>query len=81
MTMIQHGYIIFVGNFPAFFQNVNLPPGISPGLEEPIYSVFQEVIFKLLLHEPEMTLIKISSRKIPLLVLKEACNLLYAGLI
>ena len=38
--------------------------GISPDLEEPIYSVFQGVVFKLLSHGPKMTLIKISSRKI-----------------
>ena len=38
--------------------------GISPGLEEPIYSVFQGVVFKLLSHGPEIALIRISSREI-----------------
>ena len=38
--------------------------GISPGLEEPIYSVFQGAVFKLLSHRPGMTLIKISAREI-----------------
>ena len=38
--------------------------GVSPDLEEPIYSVFQGVVFNLLSYGPEMTLIKISSREI-----------------
>ena len=37
--------------------------GISPGLEEPIYRVFQGLVLKWLSHGPEMTLIKISSRE------------------
>ena len=38
--------------------------GKSPGLKEPIYSVFQGVVCKLLSHGPEITLIKIYSREI-----------------